>query len=314
MGFIDTHLHLSGCISPQFVWEVIDTRGLTFLASSLSDVVAQMTFADGEPKTFNRFLNKFKILDELPWDEEILDGAIKDASKILLQNQVDYAFIDFSINKYMKIGWHKHEAIKFIHSAFNRYAPGRVGLVFAVKYESPKAGQSQYLNIIERSDVSDLLVGVDLVGDEAYYDAAYYASLLKAWRSAGKMVRAHVGESQSHDNIRSAIEQVGVTNVAHGIKILSDPDLIYLSKDLGIVYDMCISSNYQTGVLSSEIHPLITMMLWGIKCTLGSDDPVQFNCTLRSEFELAKTIGLTADHIKTLQMNAAELVNRFSDG
>lgn len=308
---VDTHLHLSGCISPQFVWNVIQDRNLKFLASSYDDVVAQMTFMKGEPTSFSRFLHKFKLLDLLPWDEELIDGAIKDVCHYLTDNQIDFAFIDFTINKYMTIGWHKHEAIKFIHDSFRSHAPGKVGLVLAIKYESPRAGQELYAKLIERSDVADMLVGVDLVGDETYYDAGFYAPLLHNWRTAKKMVRAHVGESQAIDNIISAIERLSVTNVAHGFKIVNSPSLMLSIADRDISFDLCINSNYVTGVIDHIFHPIVTMHRWGIKCTLGSDDPIQFNTNLANEYKLASSFGMDDTEIMAIRENSMRMVNRF---
>lgn len=309
---VDTHLHLSGCISPGFVWDTINRLNMPFLGESLEDVTNQMTYGPEEHRTFNRFLDKFRLLDQIPWTEEILDLAISDASKYLHHNEIDYAWIDFSINKYMCIGWHKYEAIKFIHDRFNHHAFGKVGLVLALKYEYPRSGQKIYSKLIDNDEIKQYLIGIDLVGDEAYFDAEFYADILSDWVKCGKMVRAHVGESQPVVNIRSAIEQLSVTNVAHGIKIVDDEKLMMQASQVDVTFDLCITSNYETGVLSqSTEHPILKMAKNGLKITLGSDDPIQFSTSLPAEYEKAKKIGVTNEMIDSMRRLSVENAKRF---
>ena len=70
--FIDTHVHLGGCITSEFVWEVIQRDDLYYLGESLSDVISAMQFGPGEEPNFHKFLDKFKILDKIKWNEELI--------------------------------------------------------------------------------------------------------------------------------------------------------------------------------------------------------------------------------------------------
>lgn len=292
---IDPHLHFGGSIPPSFVWQTIQEHGLKHLGESFEDVYSQMTFAEGEQRNFHRFLNKFKILDELPWTEELIDGSIKAVCQYLDSNSIDYAWMDFSINKYMGIGWHKFEAIKFIYNSFEQHRPGKIGLILSIKYESMRASQKQYAKLIEDPDVAKCLLGIDLVGDESYFDVKFYKPLFKGWNDAGKITRAHVGESQSVLNVFHAIIDLGVTNIAHGIKIVdSCPEIVQEAKNRKITFDLSLTSNYITGVWEQpNFHPITRMLDAGLNVTLGSDDPVQCNTTLAKEFERAKSLGIT---------------------
>jgi adenosine deaminase len=313
MKNIDTHLHLGGCISPSFVWETIKKNNLKHLAESYEDVVAQMTFMPNEPKTFHRFLDKFKILDELKWTEELIDASIIDISNQLEANHVDYAWIDFSINKYMDIGWHKHQAIRFIYDAFQRHRPGGVGLLLSIKYESTKASQKQYAKLIENEDVAKYLIGIDLVGDETYFDSEFYAPIFKDWNKARKITRAHVGESQSARNIQESIERLNVTNIAHGFKIVDHEDMIKLALDRNITFDLALTSNYVTGVCNTDCdHPILKMLEHGLKVTIGSDDPIQCNTTLNIEYILAESLGVTSEQCEMIRQTA--IINSILTG
>ena len=302
---IDPHIHLGGCISPLFVWEIVQKNGLKHLAESYEDVCLQMKFSDNEPRDFHRFLDKFRILDEIHWTEALIDSSIKSICEYLEFYDVHYAWMDFSINKYMSIGWHKYQAIKFIYDAFERHRPGGVGLILSIKYESARSSQKQYAKLIESS--ADYLLGIDLVGDEAYFDSDFYKPIFADWKNAGKITRAHVGESQTINNVFDSILNLGVTNIAHGIKIIDDPNLVKIAIENDISFDVSITSNYVTGVLTDmSLHPITAMLDSGLKLTLGSDDPIQCDTSLPNEFEVAKSLGVTEFQCDILRQNALE--------
>lgn len=311
---IDPHRHLGGSISVECVWDIIQRRNYSYLASTIYDVQIAMTFIDGEQTGFHRFLDKFKILDEIEWDEELIDLSIKSVCDDLEKEGIDFCWLDFSINKYMHLQWHKVDAIKFIHDSFEYHRPGKVGLILSLKYESLQQSQRQYSRLIDDPEVADILMGLDLVGDESYFDAKFYSPIFKEWRNAGKMVRAHVGESQSHKNVEDAILRMKATNIAHGIKSMGHHEILEAALDHDVVFDMAITSNYLTGVWDEpDFHPILDMMGRGLKVTIGSDDPVQCSTTLDKEFEVFKSLAYNLDtHVlcETLQNQAIESTRR----
>jgi adenosine deaminase len=289
---VDTHRHLGGSISPECVWEIIKSKKLKYLASSLEDVVRSMTFQADEPRDFYRFLNKFRILDEIIWDPETIDLMIRGVCDSLENESIEYCWMDFTINKYMNFGWHKKDAISFIYECFERYRPGQVGLMLSLKYESQRETQRQHAKLIDDADVANMLVGIDLVGDESYFDADFYAPIFKEWKSANKVLRAHAGESQGAENIQAAIEMLGVTNIAHGFKCVENERLVDIAKQNNIVFDLAITSNYVTGVVREYPHPALEMLTKGLNITIGSDDPIQLGTTLEDEFNILKEMLL----------------------
>lgn len=299
---IDTHRHLGGSISTECIWKILQSTPTKHLVSTFDDLENTMKFTD-EAYGFNQFLNKFKILDEIQWTEELIDIIIEDVCRQISQERLEYCWLDFSVNKYMNIGWQKLQAIHFLYERFEHYLPNKIGLILSLKYESAKHDQKQYAQLLD--DIAQMVIGIDLVGDEAFYDAQYYRQILYDWKQYGKMIRAHVGESQNKDNIISAIQQIGVTNIAHGIKGHDDGQILQISKDNDITYDMAITSNIVTAIWSKvDYHPFISMLKSGVKVTIGSDDPVQCNTDLRKEYDIAsdmlKCNELSSQYIQTM--------------
>lgn len=289
----------------RFVWNIIDKNGWHHLAMDEIDTHFQMVCHDADIKNFSTFLSKFTILDLIPWTEDLIDSSVKAVCDELEADKLDYTWLDFSINKYMDIGWTKSEAIKFIHQSFQRHRPGKVGLLLSIKYESARDKQNLYSELVKDEDVRDRLIGIDLVGDENMFDPEFHSKLLEVWKDSGKIIRAHVGEVGPARNIRAAIN-AGVTNIAHGINIHEEPDLISIAKDANISFDLGLTSNFATGVSTFDNHPLPIMIYDGLNLTIGTDDPVICNTNLNTEFELCKKLGAIDSHLEKMKLNAFE--------
>lgn len=303
---IDTHRHLGGCIPTWWVWQMVSENGWTYLGESHDEVKSSMTFTAGEAYNFHRFLDKFKILDHIKWDEKLIDSSIAAICHDIQREDIDFCWLDFSINKYMEsMNWHKKQAIQFIHERFNHYLPGKVGLILSLKYESTHASQRQYAKLIDDPDIVDLLFGIDLVGDESYFNYQFYGPIFAEWNNAGKMTRTHASESQDYQNCYNAIRDLKVKNIAHGINIYTSYEIMSYAKDMDVTFDLGITSNYLTGVWANKSsHPITNMIDFGLKTTIGTDDPVQCDTTLHNEYQVIKQLGVTDMQIANIRQVA----------
>lgn len=286
MNIVDCHRHLGGSISVDFVWDVVEKGGDFWMGETRDDLARTMQCMPDEPREFKRFLDKFEPLNHIEWTEELIDKSIEQACADLTAEGVDFCWMHFSINKYLThLKWHRKDAIKFVCDAFERHAPGVVGPILCLKYESTRASQRQIARLIDEPVVQEMVHGIDLVGDEGYYDASFYGPILRPWKDAGKILFAHVGESRSAKNIGTAIEYIGVTEICHGIKLFEQPGLLGLAKDHDVCFHMALTSNELTGVTTEDHHPIVAFIDEGLQVTIGTDDPVQCNTTMNKEYD-----------------------------
>ena len=311
---VDCHRHYGGSLTAEFIWEVICKYNLQ-IAHSLDEVRRAVSFVDGEPVGFYNFLNKFNILNVIPWDEWLLRRSTEFIARQLQSESIDYTWMRLSVTKYKGdlAWWTRRTIIEFIREIFEELIPGRVGLVLSIKYESNREVQTA---IVSDERIRDLVVGIDLVGDETRYNADFYKVLLRPWRDDGKILFAHVGESCSKENVLTAIQDVGITEICHGINAIDDPKAIELVQKNDLCFHMAISSNYLTGVVKLGTHPFISCLRNGLKVTLGTDDPVQCSTTLEHEYELARDILRSSempveDNIDKLKAEAVSRVAKY---
>jgi adenosine deaminase len=294
---IDLHRHMGGCIPPEIVYNILVQEGSD---ACLKDIKKQMQYSEGEKYDFKAFLKKFEILNKIKWTEEHIDLTIDRIVWDLISEGIDYSEIHFSVNKYLNhLNWTPEEAVEFIYERFKEKCEKwdiKIGLVLALKYEAPKELQLRHAMIINDPKVWEMVVGIDLVGDEEYFDSKFYESIFKEWSDAGKGLMTHSGESQGAKNVRESVEILGVNRIAHGIKVPEeDPDLLKICKDKGVCFDIALTANKLTGVVDPDLsnHPVKAIIEAGCDVTIGTDDPAIYQNSLDGEYNiLMDTIGI----------------------
>lgn len=261
------------------------------------------------PREFKHFLSKFDILDKVDWNRDSLVNSLSQVHWDIVKERIDYSELHFTIGKYIRNGWDAIEVIQLIRAqldSLDNVWGCKTGLVLSLKYESPRSEQEFIASLIERPEVAECVVGIDLVGDESYFDVGFYKPIFEVWKRHNKGLEAHVGETGPVENVRDAILEMGVHRIAHGIKIVQDDDLVHESIRRGVCFDVALSSNYFTGVVESiEDHPIKDMIEKGCIVTLGTDDPIQYDSSLDFEYMLLmSTFGYSAIDMNPLMDNS----------
>jgi len=133
-----------------------------------------------------------------------------------------------------------------------------------------------------------MIVALDLAGSEAEYPAAPFAGIFKEAKQAGLHMTIHAGEWGPAEYVREAIEELGTERIGHGVRVLEDKNITALACERQTAFEVCITSNYQSGVVASlEAHPLMQLMDAGLNVTINTDDPSISRITLSHEYYTA---------------------------
>lgn len=279
---------------------------------SYSELERKMVCLPDEPREFYHFLSKFTFLDKMKWTEELVAKKIQFMCEDMNDEKLHGVFLDFSVSKYRHIGWSLSEAINFILDRLHEYSQIPIIPILSIKYESPEDAQYKIARIIENSEISSRVGGIDYVGDTAKFNVKLQRKICDIWQ--GKIVRMHVGESEEFTQVKSAIEECKITNIAHGIKIINDHSTVKLALDNNIIFDIAPTSNYVTGVISKDQqHPSITMYNMGLHLTCGSDDPVICQTKLAYEYQLLSDHGFLTTELNNIATNGYNQLLKWID-
>lgn len=304
---IDLHRHLGGSIKPHTIHGILRKQGNSI---TLKEVTQNMNFQPEEKFSFQKFLSKFQICEAITWDAWAIKEVIQQVCYDIARERIDYCELKFTIDKYLRYTkWTGEELISYIHHLIEQECDKwdiHIALVLCLKYESKKETQRKIASLIENPTVNSAIIGIDLVGDEKHFSADFYEPLIMAWKSAGKGVEAHVGESQNAENVRAAIERLGVNRIAHGIKAANHPDILKIAKERDICFDTALTSNLYTGIVPSyQEHPVKKLIEADCKITLGTDDPAILKTNLDIEYAiLQETFKLEEEQLLDIMQNS----------
>jgi adenosine deaminase len=136
--------------------------------------------------------------------------------------------------------------------------------------------------------LEDGMVAIDLAGNEAEFATEPFYGVIKEARQSGLHVTIHAGEWGPATNVKEAIEELGAERVGHGVRVLDDQEIVALARDRGTAFEVCLTSNYQSGVVNSlDTHPLMRMLDAGLNVTINTDDPSISRITLSHEYYTA---------------------------
>ena len=154
----------------------------------------------------------------------------------------------------------------------------------------------------------DKLVGVGLASSEQGNPPEKFARVFARARTMGLRLVAHAGEEGPPAYIWSALDDLKVERIDHGVQALNDPALMArLVKDR-IPLTVCPLSNLKLRVFSNLAdHNLGRLLEAGVVATVNSDDPAYFGGYINQNFtQTFDALGLGAQQAYQLARNSFE--------
>jgi adenosine deaminase len=202
-------------------------------------------------------------------------------------------------------------AIRGLDRASIEYPQVRAGLILMMDRTFTHA---QNAIIVEKAIrwASRGVVGIDIAGPRpggARYAYSELAPLVEEAREAGLGVTIHVGEEGDEHGIAEigeVVEALRPDRIGHGILAARDPELMASLRELGIVLEICPTSNLLTGALADEDEVRFVFRTFSeneVAFTVATDGPEMMRTHLLDELELLLRIG-AADEDELRAANA----------
>jgi adenosine deaminase len=145
------------------------------------------------------------------------------------------------------------------------------------------------------------VVGIDLQGVPSA-PLSRFADAATKMQASGMIVRVHAGEFEGPRSVWEAIETIGATRVAHGMRAIEDPVLVAELARRGTVLDLALTSNVALRNCASYTdHPLRRLVAAGLRVTLGTDDPAYFHTSIADEYAHARALGLRTHDMRQMR-------------
>jgi adenosine deaminase len=284
---VELHRHLEGSLRLDTMLDIASQHGIVLPADVLR--LSNLVQVQEEDKfTFQNFLAKFNTLRLFYRSPDAIDRITREAIEDAARDNVKYMELRFTPVALSRAErFPLHDVVDWViasaKEAAKRYGV-TVRLIASVnRHESIDLAEQVAWLAVER--IKDGMVGIDLAGNEAEFPYRPFYGIFREARQAGLHLTIHAGEWGPAQNIRDAIEEIGAERIGHGVRVIEDKDIVRLAREHGTAFEVCVTSNYQSGVVQSlETHPLQEMLDSGLNVTINTDDPSISRITLSHEY------------------------------
>jgi adenosine deaminase len=285
---VELHRHLEGSLRLETLLEVKRAHGMPLPNTDKLNELVQV--GEDEDFTFENFLSKFHTLRLFYRSPEVIGRITREAIEDAARDNVRYLELRFTPVALSRAeDFPLAEVMDWVVEAAQEAEAEnniKTRLIASVnRHESPELAAEVAALSAERIDRG--VVGLDLAGNESDFSGMPFLGVFKEAGQAGLHVTIHAGEWGGPENVLDAMMYLNAERIGHGVRVLEDPQVAIMARDRGIPFEVCVTSNYQSGVIPSlTVHPLPRMLSLGLNATIHTDDPSISQITLSDEYRL----------------------------
>jgi adenosine deaminase len=152
------------------------------------------------------------------------------------------------------------------------------------------------------------IVAVGLDSSEKGHPPEKFSRVFARARESGLMTVAHAGEEGPAEYVWTAINDLKVARVDHGVRSVDDAGLIAHLVETRIPLTVCPLSNTKLRVFDDmSQHNILDMLQKGVCVTVNSDDPAYFGGYMAENFmALQQGLNMSRDQARQLVLNSIE--------
>jgi len=306
---VELHRHLEGSLRFSTMLEIARLHDLDLPYRDMEAFRPLVQVVDGEAYTFQNFLAKFTSLRYFYQSPEVIKRITHEAIEDAALDNIRYIELRFTPVALTRIkGFPLNEAIDWVIETVEQASAQyniQVRLIASVnRHEALELAEEVIRLAVDRKDRG--ILAVDLAGNEADFPGEKFAPIFREAQQAGMRTSIHAGEWGGPERVTLAVETLGAERIGHGVRVLENKSITALMKERQIAFEVCPTSNHQSGVVSEITkHPLPKMIEAGLLTTVNTDDPGISQIDLSNEYQVCcHQLGISEAGLKSLILNA----------
>lgn len=146
---------------------------------------------------------------------------------------------------------------------------------------------------------------IDLYGIEDAQPIENFKNIYRKAKSKGLILKAHVGEWGTAEDVRNAVEILELDEVQHGINAVKSNEVVRYLRDQKIRLNITPSSNIILGRAKDyATHPIRDLYHAGIDVTINSDDVLIFDSDVSKEYlRFYESVSLAVEALDEIRIN-----------
>jgi len=298
----ELHLHLEGTLEPELAFRLAARNRTTLRYADLDSLRRAYAFSD-----LQSFLDLYyELTAVLQTPQDFADLADAYFARAAAQG-VRHAEVFVDPQAHTARGVPLEVVMEGLGEAFGR-AEATHGLSASIiacflRDRGPEEAEALLPRLLP---YRDLVIGVGLDSAEVGWPPELFTRVYARAADAGLHRVAHAGEEGPPAYVSSALDELGVERIDHGIRSLEDPSLVARLQEERIPLTVCPLSNVALRCVDRiEDHPLRRMLDAGLVATVNSDDPAYFGGYLHDNLTaVTRGLGLSAEGRRVLAENS----------
>ncbi len=301
----ELHIHIEGSLEPELIFALAQRNGVVLPYASIEDLRAAYAFTD-----LQSFLDIYYAgASVLLKAQDFFDMAMAYFQRAAADNVV-HAELFFDPQTHTDRGVPFDTVIRGLsracEAAKREHGISASLILCFLRHLSEEAA---FTVLDQALPYRDHFIGVGLDSSERGHPPEKFSRVFARCRELGLRVVAHAGEEGPPAYIWSALIELKVQRIDHGVRCLEDAALVARLVQDGMPLTVCPLSNVKLCVVPQmAAHPLPAMLDAGLCVTVNSDDPAYFGGYINQNFlaTFAALPQLTAAHAHRLASNSID--------
>lgn len=300
----ELHMHIEGSLEPELIFALAQRNGLTIPYANVEALRSAYAFTN-----LQSFLDIYYAgASVLRKEQDFYDMAHAYFVKAAFDNVV-HAELFFDPQTHTARGVAMDVVINGLHRAcVDAQKELGISASLILCFLRHLSEQEAFETLEQALPYQGKIVGIGLDSGEVGNPPEKFSRVFARCRELGFRLVAHAGEEGPPAYIWTALDELKVERVDHGVQATQDAALMQrLAKDR-IALTVCPLSNLKLCVFPDLAqHNLKQLLDAGLAATVNSDDPAYFGGYMNDNFtQTFAATGMTAQHAYTLARNSFE--------
>lgn len=301
---VELHLHLEGCLEPELMFELAQRNNIELPFETVEHAHRTYEFTN-----LQDFLDiYYQGANVLQVEQDFYDLTWAYLKKCHQQNVVH-------VEPFFDPQTHTDRGVSFetvVNGISQVLKDGEAQLGITSKlimcFLRHLSEEAAFDTLTQAEPFLDRIIGVGLDSSEKGHPPEKFSRVFAKARELGFLTVAHAGEEGPAEYVWTAIDDLKVSRVDHGVHSIDDPKLMARLVETKMPLTVCPLSNTKLGVFDDmSQHNILDMLEKGICVTVNSDDPAYFGGYMTENFvALAQALDMTEDQAKQLVLNSIE--------
>lgn len=282
---VTLHTHLDGSLRPETVQILLRNAGINL---DLETVKSRLMVSK-DCKDLNQYLEKFDLPLSVLQTAENIKRTTFELFEDLSKRNVIYSEVRFAPSLHLQNGLSYEQVVEAAISGMNE-AKKKFDIDGGLILCCMRGNNNHQANLdtvnVAKKYLGKGVCAIDLAGAEALFPTKDYKDIFEHASSLGIPFTIHAGEADGPDSIRTALE-FGARRIGHGVKCISDLDLINELNDRQILLEICPTSNFQTQAVTGKTNgffPIEAIYRAGIPVNINTDNDTVSNTDIDDEY------------------------------